>query len=97
MVFCSDFPRAIPDPQRAIEIHARAMVKTLGATVLSEKELPGKTPGREYHLRAAAGFSSRIRYYAVANRLYQLTAARPGYDASSPEVDRFFDSFRLAD
>ena len=74
---------------------AKELAGDSGGTVVSEKVLPGEYPGREAQLRAAGSLNARMRYYLVGRRLYGLVAAGSVADVMSPDVDRFFESFKL--
>ncbi|HLJ94684.1 MAG TPA: DUF1559 domain-containing protein, partial [Gemmataceae bacterium] len=54
-------------------------------------------PGREFTLELPGKGPVLFRVYVVKNRVYQLMAMSAKDPASSPDVQRFFDSFKLID
>jgi hypothetical protein len=95
MVCYRDLLFGDPDPQRTMAEMAKELAGDSGGTVVSEKVLPGEYPGREAQLRAAGSLNARMRFYLVGRRLYGLVAAGSAADVMSPDVDRFFESFKL--
>jgi hypothetical protein len=89
-----DLPVAPRDPKDIVSHGARAAAGERGK-VLTEKELPGKEPGHEVLIRTAESVELRVRCYLAGRRLYQLIVGGPANEVTSPDVDRFFASFRL--
>ncbi len=76
----------------------QGMLNQIGAKATLRKETPiklGSHPGREYQLEVEGGMTSVLRLYIVGNRVYMLNATTTVADAAAPEVQRFFNSFRL--
>jgi hypothetical protein len=92
----ADFPGAAPPPAGEV-FRRRAMLGVLiDSTVRGEKDLVmGGWPGREeIEDYPDDGRSARSRKFLVGHRLFELLWSGPTGRESSPEAERFFESFR---
>ncbi|MEP6757097.1 MAG: hypothetical protein ABJA67_16450, partial [Chthonomonadales bacterium] len=86
-------------PKFFLDAARNGSVGAIKGKVVSEKQLTiGDNPGREVIVEAAAPAktTSRFRFYLVKNRLFYIAYDGPTGNATGPEVDKFFDSFRIA-
>jgi FimV-like protein len=98
----NDFPQRLinSSDSRAMLNGARdGAVESLGGRLLSENSISiNGFPGRELKVKVSEGpYTSvaQVRIYLVRNRLYQIYAIAPEARASSPDVKKFLDSFKL--
>jgi hypothetical protein len=93
-----DYPgNSLPD-QAASRILRRARDGSAnGHRLLRDKPITiAGNPGREYVIARTTNFTLVVRSTLVDNRLYQMIYAAPGQtEPTSPDVQRFLDSFAL--
>lgn len=83
-------------PETAIVRARDNAVKHVNGTLNEDKEISlGRHPGRAFEVQAQ-GTKLVLRVYFANNNLYTLEVAGKGLDASSPNVQKFFDSFQLS-
>jgi hypothetical protein len=87
------------DPQALLDESVRSHMDSIKAKARMKKEITlNGYPGREFRfetLEDGTIFIARVRYYLVENRMYMLAVFSTAPDSSSPEIDKFMDSFQL--
>ncbi len=104
MVGYTNFPEdliSLSDPAALLDGGAEGAVTSMGAENTSKQEisLDGNT-GREITFdvpdsKLPGGGAGKARFYLVGNRLYQLIGLAKGKEASTDNLDKFLDSFKL--
>ena len=94
-------------PQSLRNVDSRAMldalrdgaVESVGGKLLSERAISvDGYPGREVKIKVSNDSETaimQVRIYIVRNRLYYIYTIAPETRASSPDVKKFLDSFKL--
>ena len=98
----NDFPRRLissSDSRVMLDGARDGAVESLSGRLLSEHSISiNGYPGRELRIKVSDGpYTSiaQVRIYLVGNRLYQIYAIAPETRASSPDMTKFLDSFKL--
>jgi len=97
MVVYNDMPQWNPEDVDFILDSGRDRgIVSLKGKLLKEKDIwIDGHPGREIKIVGADGFIYFSRMYLVKYRFYQVSVTTLGEDASSPNVARFLNSFKL--
>jgi hypothetical protein len=98
MVTYNDLPPivALVDPQIVLKgvrdgiLAQKRKLISDGEIVLGEKKIPGRAILIEYQTRYL-----RARIFMAGTRLYNVTVAGPKIAVTSPDADRFLDSFKI--
>nr|MBN2276833.1 hypothetical protein [candidate division Zixibacteria bacterium] len=96
----SDYPQIFIDSTPAENILSGARdgaVANIKGRLLDDRPIHiGDHPGREFEIEIAGGRGvMKMRIYLVGRRLFQVTAGTVMKNTSSPDMERFLDSFRL--
>jgi hypothetical protein len=99
-VVYSDYPEGYvreQGPKMVLDSSRDGAVEGTQGTLLTEFIVKlGSYPGREIKIAVANGeATSRDRFFLVGRRLYQLVVASPKAQSYSPDIGRFFESFKL--
>jgi hypothetical protein len=97
----SDYPASIFDttPIKSILDGARdGAVKNTQGRLIDEADIAlGAYPGRELNVESSGGTNvMQAHLYVVNHRLYQVIVVTGKGRASSPDLQKFLDSFKLA-
>jgi hypothetical protein len=85
-----DHDQLISEMQRELAANLK------GATITKETAITlGKHPGREYEVALTDKGASIFRIYVVEDRVYMLIVAGADLTAAAPDVQTFFESFKL--
>ncbi len=97
-----DYPPEVvemQDVQTMLDGGVQGAVSNVGGTLLNQRDLTlNGHPGREIQAEATVEGEEvvfKARIYIVENRLYMIQALSYKADASSPDLDKFLDSFQL--
>ena len=100
IVSYNDFPAqnfnaAIAD--KVLDAAANGVNAKAKGTVLSTKKIAlGKHPGREVQIKLPEDKGLlKVDIYLVGNRLYQILAIGPESFVRSPQLDRYYKSFKV--
>jgi hypothetical protein len=86
------------ETEKVYETARERIIKKLNGKILQNKsvKLAGKYPGIEFLLDVPdRKLAYRARMYLVGRRFYQVTVGGPMEGVTSPESDRYLDSFAL--
>jgi predicted Zn finger-like uncharacterized protein len=94
---------ALPDPNADPEVILQSAAEQAasrvrgGATVTDKKEVThGGVQGREIRLNIQGGrLNGVVRVFVTNGRVYTIGAVGPGYQASTPNVAKFFESLKF--
>jgi hypothetical protein len=82
--------------QRFVGARQGMIANSPGASMVGEKEITlDGNPGRETVLKAPDKGTLVVRMYAVRPRIYLLFTGGKNFQPTSPEIEKFFSSFRL--
>jgi hypothetical protein len=101
LVSYGDYPQNVlaRNPQAALDAFGDGAVASMEGKLLSERAISTNGHlGRELEIRLADDSGAaivRLRIYVVGNRLYTVYTLAPEERASSPNVEKFLDSFKL--
>jgi hypothetical protein len=101
LVSYSDYPRNVltSDPQAVLDAFRNSAITSVEGKLLSERPISiDGYLGRELEIKIADDPDTamvRLRIYLVGNRLYYVYTLAPEERASSPNVGKFLDSFKL--
>jgi hypothetical protein len=94
-----DFPEASVKklgPSKLVDIMVTDVVTAAKGTIVERHNIElGGTPGAEVKGNSPKAGIITARVFLSGSRGYEITAAMPSARASSPEVQRFLDSFQL--
>jgi hypothetical protein len=95
LVYVLDYPVAFPDPQLMLANIANELAGKLKGSIVSKKVLSSKEPGCEVLIEGPSPSPARCRIYLVNKRVYGLLVMGNSGEIKSPEVERFFGSFKV--
>jgi hypothetical protein len=102
MISYADYPSEPSDAaeyEKVLDGMRKGLLKGLETNLLIETKITLQGhPGREWRAIKMAGDVEVVfnwKVYLVGRRLYQMVAATRKADAESPDVQRFFNSFRI--
>jgi hypothetical protein len=100
LVAYNDYPDAMVktgDPEKVLDGARNGIVANVRGRLLSEVKITlQQFPGRELKVMVPDGAQMmQTRLYFVKNRLYQVGAVTSEADASSKDIPKFLESFKL--
>jgi hypothetical protein len=95
LVYVLDYPVAFPDPQLMLANIANELAAKLKGSIVSKKVLSSKEPGCEVLIEGPSPSPARCRIYLINKRVYGLLVMGNSGEIKSPEVERFFGSFKV--
>jgi hypothetical protein len=91
-----ELPFAPPDQRQCpFSSIANDLAAKMKGWVVCEKVLSGREPGREVLIWVSDSFHVRGRFYLANEKVFGLCVAGTPGELKSPEVERFFESFKL--
>lgn len=91
-----DFDHRSDTPAQFIDRQKAAITKRAGYKIGGETEVAlGKHKGKEYVIEHPVSGTAHVRFFAVGNRLYKLTAYAPKRPVQATESAKLFDSFQV--
>jgi hypothetical protein len=101
MIVSIHFPEGVGDqlggPEKLLELGRRDLVTASGGQLKSEKRITQNgSPGLEFEVLPPKGAIIKARVFATRSQVYQLSAHVPQVRGASEDVQKFLDSFQLA-
>jgi hypothetical protein len=96
-----DYPQSLMNADHHAMLNALrdGAVESVGGRLLSERAISiNGYPGREVKVKISSSSETvimQVRIYVVRNRLYYIYTMAPEARASSPDIKKFLDSFKL--